>query len=195
MGRLTFMALAAVLAVLWGAAGPLAQERLFPNTKQRGRATVEYKDDTFQIVASYDYSQRHHSSNWLLVDVAAWTKRRLILERDNITLVTPSGSQTMVAAQRRFLMDSPRISSLRQNAKVWRRELSIYLSPFAPRESLKFFALPGEGIIADTALLDKDRVTAGEVYFEMPSGEWEAGTYALLIDHPYLRAALPITLE
>jgi hypothetical protein len=190
-----FMALALALGVLWGTTRPVAQEQRFPNTKQRGRATVEYKDDTFQIVASYDYSQRHHASNWLLVDVAAWTKRRLILERDNISLVTPSGRQAMVAAQRRFLLDSPRISSLRQNAKVWRRELNIYLSPFAPRESLKFFALPGEGIIADTALLDKDRVTAGEVYFEMPSGAWEAGTYALMIDHPYARASLPITLE
>ena len=193
MGR--SMALPLVLGLLWGAAHLLAQERSFPRTKQMGRATVEYKDEILQIVASYDYSQRYHSSNWLLIDVAAWTKRRLILERDNITLVTPSGSQTMVAAQRRFLLDSPNISSLRQNAKVWRRELNIYFSPFAPRESLKFFALPGEGIIADTALLDKDRVTAGEVYFEMPLGGWEAGTYALVIDHPYARGALPITLE
>ena len=60
---------------------------------------------------------------------------------------------------------------------------------------MKFFALPGEGIIADTALLDKDRVTRGDIYFEMPLGEWESGTYALVIDHPFVRAALPIVLE
>jgi len=189
------MSLALVAGVLSFAPHLPAQERSFPATRQMGRATVEYKDDILQLVASYDYSQRHHSSNWLLVDVAAWTKRRLILERNNITLVTPSGSQTMVAEQRRFLLDSPGISLLRQNAKVWRRELNIYLSPFAPREPLKLFALPGEGIIADTALLDKDRVTAGEVYFEMPAGGWEPGTYALVIDHPSARAALPIVLE
>jgi hypothetical protein len=190
-----FIAFAVALGVSWGSIHALAQERSFPGTKQRGRATVEYRDKVLQLVASYDYSQRHHSSNWLLVDLAAWTERRLILERSDITLVTPSGSQTMVAAQRRFLEDSRRITSLRQNAQIWRRNLNIYLSPYAPRESLKFFALPGEGIIADTALLDKDRVTIGEVYFEMPSGDWEAGTYALVIDHPYARAALPITLE
>jgi hypothetical protein len=193
MSRLMTLALA--VGVFWVTAHLPAQERSFPRTRQMGRATVEYKDEILQIVASYDYSQRYHSSNWLLIDVAAWTKRRLILERDNITLVTPSGGQTMVAAQRRFLLDSPNISSLRQNAKIWRRELNIYLSPYAPRESLKFFALPGEGIIADTALLDKDRVTAGEVYFEMPLGGWEAGTYALVIDHPSARATLPVTLE
>jgi hypothetical protein len=78
---------------------------------------------------------------------------------------------------------------------VWKRQLNVYLSPLAPREALKFFALPGEGIVADTALLDKDRVTMGEVFFEMPLGAWERGTYALVIDHPYARASLPITLE
>ncbi len=73
---------------------------------------------------------------------------------------------------------------------MWKRQLNVYLSPLAPRE-----ALPGEGIVADTALLDKDRVTMGEVFFEMPLGAWERGTYALVIDHPYARASLPITLE
>src|SRR5712671_605937 len=86
------MALALAVGVLWGSIRPLAQEQSFPHTKQRGRATVEYKDDILQVVASYDYSQRNHESPWLLVDLAAWTERRLILDRDNITLVTPSGS-------------------------------------------------------------------------------------------------------
>jgi hypothetical protein len=193
MSRSIVLALA--LGVLWGATRPLAQEQVFPNTKQRGRATIEYKDDKLQIVASYEYSQRHHNLRWVLIDVAAWTDRRMILDRDNIGLVTPSGSRVMVAAQRRFLEDSPQVSFVRQNAEIWRRQLNGYLSPRAPREPLKFFALPGEGIVADTALLDKDRVTRGDLYFEMPLGEWEPGAYALVVDHPYVRASLPITLD
>jgi hypothetical protein len=77
----------------------------------------------------------------------------------------------------------------------WRRQLNIYLSPFAPLERLQFLALPGEGLAVDTALLDKDRVTIGEVFFDMSSGEWETGTYGLAIDHPLAHAVLPITLE
>lgn len=195
MTRSMVVALAAV--VLLGGLRAVAQEpRPFPHTKQRGRATVEFKDDVMQVVAAYDYSQRNHAVRWVLIDLALWTtSRRLILERDHVALRTPSGSRMMLATQRRFLEDSSQITFVRQNATIWRRQLNTYLSPRAPLERLQFLALPGEGLAVDTALLDKDRVTIGEVFFEMPSGEWETGTYALVIDHLLARAALPITLE
>jgi hypothetical protein len=195
MSRIVVLVL--TVGVLWGGIRAAAQEQpFFPHTKQRGRATVEYKDGAIQVVASYDYSQRNHALRWVLVDLALWTtSRRLILERDYVTLQTPTGSRMMVADQRRFLEDSSQVAFVRQNATIWRRQLNIYLSPFAPLERLQFLALPGEGLAVDTALLDKDRVTIGEVFFEMPSGEWETGTYALAINHPLARAVLPITLE
>ena len=195
MSRIVVLVL--TVGVLWGGIRAAAQEQpFFPHTKQRGRATVEYKDGAIQVVASYDYSQRNHALRWVLVDLALWTtSQRLILERDHVTLQTPTGSLMMVADQRRFLEDSSQVTFVRQNATIWRRQLNIYLSPFAPLERLQFLALPGEGLAVDTALLDKDRVTIGEVFFEMPSGEWETGTYALAINHPLAHAVLPITLE
>jgi hypothetical protein len=195
MSRIVVLVLTA--GVLWGGIRAAAQEQpAFPHTKQRGRATVEYKDGAIQVVASYDYSQRNHALRWVLVDLALWTtSRRLILERDHVTLQTPTGSRMMVADQRRFLEDSSQVSFVRQNATIWRRQLNIYLSPSAPLERVQFLALPGEGLAVDTALLDKDRVTIGEVFFEMPTGEWETGTYALAINHPLAHAMLPITLE
>ncbi len=195
MSRIVVLVL--TVGVLWGGIRAAAQEQpSFPHTKQRGRATVEYKDSAIQVVASYDYSQRNHALRWVLVDLALWTtSRRLILEREHVTLQTPAGSRMMVADQRRFLEDSSQVAFVRQNAMIWRRQLNIYLSPFAPLERLQFLALPGEGLAVDTALLDKDRVTIGEVFFEMPSGEWETGTYALAINHPLAHAVLPITLE
>jgi hypothetical protein len=132
----------------------------------------------------------------VLIDLALWTtRRRMILEREHVTLQTPSGSRMMLADQHRFLEDSAQVRFVRQNATIWRRQLNMYLSPLAPLERLQFLALPGEGLAVDTALLDKDRVTIGEVFFEMPSGEWETGTYALVISHPLAHAALPIKLE
>ena len=195
MRRLMLLMLGVV--VLWGGIRAVAQEQpSFPHTKPRGRATIEYKDDAIQVVASYDYSQRNHALRWVLIDLALWTtSRRMILERDNVTLQTPSGSRMMLADQRRFLEDSSQVIFVRQNATIWRRQLNGYLSPLAPLERLQFLALPGEGLAVDTALLDKDRVTIGEVFFEMPSGEWETGTYALVINHPLAHARLPITLE
>ncbi len=195
MRRVMFLVLAVV--VLWVGIRAVAQEpRSFPHTKPRGRATIEYRDDVIQVVASYDYSQRNHALRWVLIDLALWTtSRRMILERDNLTLQTPSGSRMMLAAQRRFLEDSSQVAYVRQNAAIWRRQLNTYLSPSARLERLQFLALPGEGLAVDTALLDNDRVTIGEVFFEMPSGEWETGTYALVLNHPLAHARLPVTLE
>ena len=194
MRRLILLVLAVV--VLRGAIRPAAQEQTsFPNTTPRGRATIEYKDDAIQVVASYDYSQRNHAVRWVLIDLALWTSRRMILDRDNITFQTPSGSRMMLADQRRFLEDSSQITFVRQNATILRRQLNTYLSPGASLERLQFLALPGDGLAVDTALVDKDRVTIGEVFFELPSGEWETGTYALVINNPLAHARLPITLE
>jgi hypothetical protein len=190
------MALALAVGVLCGATRPLAQDQSFPHTKQRGRATTEYKDNGLQVVASYDYSQRRHDSSWLLIDVAASAAHPKVLHRNNVTLVTPSGTHIMVADQRRFLEDSQNIRSLLQNAGIWRRQLdSYFFSSRSPHEPLQFFALPGEPVVMDSAILADDRVTLGGVFFEMPRGGWDAGTYSLVIDLEDARAALPITLD
>jgi hypothetical protein len=193
MSRSVVVALAVCL--LSGATRPLAQEQLFPHTKQRGRATVEYKDDALQVVANYDYSQRRHDSHWLLIDVAASSKRPGVIHRDDVTLVTASGSRVMVASQSRFLEDSQRVTSLLQNAKIWRRQLESYFNQRGWNDRFQFLALPGHGLAIDSAVLNDDRVTMGEVFFDMPSGGWDAGTYSLVIDLKDAHATLPITLQ
>jgi hypothetical protein len=121
--------------------------------------------------------------------------RRLVLDREHFKLVSQSGEWFPVASQRHFVDAAKQIQALRQNASVWRRDLGSYLGALNLRERLKFFALPGEGVVITGALLDKDRNTFGELYFEMPRGAWDEGDYALLIEHPQARIKLPISLE
>jgi hypothetical protein len=144
---------------------------------------------------NYEYSQRNHDSAWLLVDFGARSERRLVLDREHFKLVSQSGEWFPVASQRHFVDAAKQIQALRQNASVWRRDLGSYLGALNLRERLKFFALPGEGVVITGALLDKDRNTFGELYFEMPRGAWDEGDYALLIEHPQARIKLPISLE
>jgi hypothetical protein len=190
--------LALAAAILAGVAPMKAQPPAegFPNTKRLGKAIVQYRDKQgLQVVLSYEYSQRHHESTWLLIDIGARSDHRLVLDREHFKLVSASGDWFPVASQRHFLDSAPQIQSLRQNASVWRRDLGSYFGALDYRERLKFFALPGEGVIITGALLDKDRNTFGELYFEMPRGSWEKGEYALLVEHPQARVKLPITLE
>jgi hypothetical protein len=193
MNRLILVALGVgILAT----AVPRAQDgSLFPHTRQLGRAIAKYEDANLQVLVSYEYSQRNHQMQWLLIDFGARSERRVILDREHFKLVAASGEWFPVASQRHFLEGSQQIQSLRQNASIWRRDLGTYLGALQQREALKFFALPGEGVVITGALLDKDRNTFGELYFENPRGSWAPGLYALLVEHPQARLALPITLQ
>jgi len=171
------------------------QEFGFPNTKRLGRATVQFRDSRLQVVLNYEYSQRNHDSAWLLVDFAGRAEKRVVLDREHFKLVSQSGEWFPVASQRHFVEAAREIQLLRQNAAIWRRDLGSYLGALAVRDRLKFFSLPGEGVIITGALLDWDRNTFGELYFEMPSGAWRPGEYALLIEHPQASIKLPISLN
>jgi len=165
----------------------------FPNVTGLGQATVRYRDDSLQVILNYDYSQKNHNSPWILIDFAARSERQFVLDREHIMLVPEVGPPVPVASERRFVQSGKIIQALRQNASIYRRDLGVYLGP-AVTEKIRFFALPGDGIVITGTLLQKDRNTIGELYFEAPTGEWTAGHYALQLDHPLAHVALPITL-
>jgi hypothetical protein len=195
MNRWSIAAL--VIAVMGSAVGEaLQKEQSFPNTKNYGRATVEYNKGGFHVVANYDYAQRNHKSRWLLVDLAMASSRRFVLDPDMITLVTPDGRVLPVAPQQAILDDSAGIQAVIQNAKIWRRPLESYFSQRSARsEAIKFQVLPGGGITTSEVTVDNDHVTLGGLFFRMPNGIWEAGTYRLAIENEVAKAALPIRLE
>ncbi|HXD73221.1 MAG TPA: hypothetical protein VN628_05780 [Vicinamibacterales bacterium] len=166
----------------------------FPHTKRHGKAIVEYRDDDLNVVLSYQYSQEHHDGRWLLIDVGMRSEHRFVIAREHFRLVDADGAWVPVASERHFVEDAAPITHLRQNASIWKRDLTSYLGP-AARTPMKFFALPGEGVIITGALVDREHDTIGELYFEHPQGTWKEGDYALLIEHPDARIKLPLHLE
>jgi K+ transporter len=166
----------------------------FPHTKRHGKAIVEYRDDDLDVVLSYEYSQKNHDTPWLLIDFGMRAEHQFVIEREHIRLVSETGEWFPVASERHFVEDAARITHLRQNATIWRRDLTSYLG-HVPRTPMKFFALPGEGVIITGALVDREHNTLGELYFEHPGGSWLEGDYALLIEHPNARLKLPLELH
>ena len=103
--RLTLLLLGISLVV---AGTAQAQNDLFPNTKERGRAAVEYRNDAIQFVAAYYYSQRNHDSVWLLIEAGVSTEERMTVHRDAIRLITPDGEELALATQESFGRDIER---------------------------------------------------------------------------------------
>ena len=194
-----FRLVAAVLLVT-GAALSASQratkDDIFPNTKPNGRATVVYKDDKAQAVAIYDYSQRNHDGPWLLVQTGIALRERGQIKRDSISLIPPDGRVVPLASQEQFLEGAAEIREFRQKARIFQQPVITYFPQSADAEDLRWFALPGEGIIRTLAVVPSEHgVVVGDLYFTSPTGRWDAGTYRLVFDNGTARAELPIRLE
>ena len=174
--------------------GTAQEDDFYPNTRERGRAVIEYEDEEIHVVAAYNYSQRHHDSPWLLIEAAVSAERVMDIQRDDIHLVMPDGRELPLASQGRFTQEMWRIRRLIQNASTTRHGLGGY---FRGREDsqMRFFALPFQGTVRASVVVDQWRIGWGDLFFVSPTGLWDAGTYGLVVRHADLQAALPIRLE
>jgi hypothetical protein len=173
-----------------------ADDNAFPHTKPNGRATVEYKDGKVQAVAIYDYSQRNHDTAWILVQIGVALAERGAVRRESFSVVQPGGRTVPLATQEQFLADSQVITKLRQNAKIFYRDVISYFPKSADGEFIRWFALPGEGTVRDPAIVPSEHgVVIGDLYFRSPTLRWETGTHRLVFDNDKGHAELPIRLE
>jgi hypothetical protein len=170
-------------------------EQSFPHTKKQGRSEVEYRHEGLTFVANYDYSQRNHRGPWLLIDVALGSNTRFVLHRDHFTLGTPDGRTVKLATQEQVTADGPGLTSLIQNAKIYRQNLDGYFPQRNVREPIGFYSIPFVRTVSNEAIVDNDRVTAGPLLFKSPTGSWDSGTYRLALENERAQAALPIALQ
>ena len=195
MSRFAIAALLAAGTTLAAAQRP-SDDNAFPHTKPNGRATVEYKDEKVQAVAIYDYSQRNHDTDWLLVQIGVALSERGAVKRDSFSVTMPGGRKVPLATQEQFLADSAKITKLRQNARIFQREVLGYFPKSADGEFLRWFALPGEGTVRNPAVIPSEHgVVIGDLYFKSPTLRWDDGTYRLVFDNENGHAELPIRLE
>ena len=172
-----------------------ADDDAFPRTKSYGRATVQYRDEMVQAVAIYDYSQRNHNQAWLLVQFGVALYQRAVVRRDSFQIVMPGGRAVPLATQEQFLDDGARIRQLRQNARIYQRQLLTYFPKSATGDIMRWVALPGDGIVRESLIPSEHGVAIGDLYFKSPTLRWESGTHRLVFDHEKGHAELPIRLD
>jgi len=165
-----------------------------PRVKTHGQATVEYRDDHIRCVAAYDYSQRHHNGQWLLIDVAIKTADRFVIHRREFKIVSAEKREIALASQQQYLEDAQKITSLQQNARIWKRPLDVYFTD-PPLMPFRFFALPGDGTVVDEMVVGEYGASPVSLYFATPGDHWEKGTYQLVIDGGRVHASLPLELR
>ena len=165
----------------------------FPHTKERRPATVEYSHEGLRVVINYNYSQTNHDTPWLIIDLAASSRRTFVLRPEHVTLVTPDGGIVTLAERRTVLADWKNTRS--HIAVAVRDDLRGYFTGESV-EHLPFFMTRHLSLLPyDEAIVDNNHMTQGPLYFRSPVGRWPAGTYRLTIDNEHANAALPVTLK
>jgi len=101
----------------------------------------------------------------------------------------------MLAQQSQFIDDAPRINHIRQNARVWTRDLNSYFVDKHNSTNFRLFALPGEGVVTDSIATEKYGASFTTLYFQSPPTGWASGTYQFVIDNRKARAVIPIELR
>jgi hypothetical protein len=173
----------------------IATQAEFPFVRNRGRSTAEFNDKKVHLVASYDYSQRNHDSRWLLIQLAVSSKDPMVIERDWIALRTADDREYPLATQKRVGEDTVAVQQLLQNASTRRHDTTSYFNQRDRTEDMRLFRLPFGNVVSQNFVVDNNRVAAGDLFFESPTGRWTAGTYSLVVRHEGGQAALPIRLE
>ncbi len=85
------------------------------------------------------------------------------------------GRMVPLPSQEMFLADSAQITKLRQNARIFDKDVKPYFPASTHTDSLRFFALPGEGTVRTLSFLLEERaVVTGDLYFKSPTLRWEA---------------------
>ncbi|HEU4692603.1 MAG TPA: hypothetical protein VFS23_29780 [Vicinamibacterales bacterium] len=186
MSRLTIVALCVLLV---STPEFLSAQRV----RQLGRSIVEFSSPEVKTVAAYEYSRRNHGGEWLLVEIAVQAKKRIAIERSQITLLTSDEQTIPLASQQEFLDGHTMINGLLQNAKVWRRSLDSYFA-VRPEPTIRFFTYPGRNV-HDSFVTNPDETAAGDLFFRAAAGSWPSGNYRLVMNHPDAKAELPIQLD
>jgi hypothetical protein len=187
--------LAALTAVMTLGPAALAQEDgFFANTKRVGRAAVEFRDSDIHAVAAYYHSQRDHDTRWLLIQVALSTTDNMVIDRDDIRMVTPSGREIALPTQARVLRGVGQIRPVVLGATSSRHDVLSYFNERDRPEPLRLFSLSSDAVETNFVSV-RHHVTYGDLFFESPTGLWEDGTHSLVIERDGVRAVLPIELQ
>lgn len=160
---------------------------------RKGKTVVQYEDEKAQIDISYRHLDTHRDTEWMLLDfyVRALGKAGFSIAREDVTLVVPGGNRLNLPTQKKLGEEFKDIRRFRLQVDISRDPLEGYFKGYIRSQPLKFFTIPGEGIVFDEVSVGMVSLVFGDLYFKSPEGKWADGTYKLEIRNKDLDVSIP----
>lgn len=186
----------ALIASVALAGGAVAAPADAPVLTRLGKTVVRHQDKNVKAVLSWKYAnQTFEKEAWLLLELAFAAEGKPVnLNREDVSLLTPSGERLALPSQRRFAegVENPRW--LVQKAVVARDPVADYFTRQQVEQRLPFFAIPGEQLVQNEIGAGSTFLTRGDIFFESPSGTWKPGRYTLVLKNKWMDVELPFSL-
>ncbi|MEP0774029.1 MAG: hypothetical protein HRF46_06660 [Acidobacteriota bacterium] len=186
--------IAAVLAVVmamnsFSAATAQPQESL----KQLGKTVVRYSGPEVEVVLSYRFAAANPGEPWMLLMLAVTGQSAKAIEarREKIFLITPEGVRIPLATQAEFAEAAGGLRGMLARASINQEPVDYWAGRTA--QPLQLFAMPGEGLVFDSAIVNDRVVAIGPIFFHFPAGV-PPGSYRLGIDVGESQVRIPFEL-
>jgi len=185
----------APIALVALSAGAVAAPTEAPELKRLGRTVVQHKDSTVRAVLSWKYAnQTFEKEPWILLELAFAAEGKPVeLNREDVSLLTPSGERLGLPGQKRFVGGVKDPRWLLQKAVVAREPVADYFPRQTLEQRLPFFAVPGEQLVQDQIAAGPTFIIHGDLFFEAPTGVWKPGRYTLVLKNKVMDVELPFT--
>ena len=164
--------------------------------KRLGKTVVQHKDGTVKAVLSWRYAnQTFDKEPWLLLELAFAAERGPVdLNREDVSLLTPSGERLALPGQKRLAEGLKDVRWVEQKASVARDPITGYFSSQTLEQRIPFFAIPGEQLVLDEIGGGFSVLSRGDLFFEAPGGVWKPGAYTLVLQNKKMNVELPFSL-
>ena len=182
-----------MVALALGTLPLLAQEKV--EVKRLGKTVTQYRDGVIRVVLSTKYANANTGRAWIPMEfaVAGDGTKPFEIFREDISLYDPEGRVIPLPTQKAMAEGVPDVQAALHVARALAEPVVGYF-PFSDIEQdLKFFTIPGEGIVLEMVGVSQRRMARGWLFFQSPTGKWN-GEYQLIIKNKAVDVRMPFRL-
>jgi hypothetical protein len=166
-----------------------------PGVDRHGEFILREQATDVWVVLGYKFASMSLGNEWMILELALTspTGETAKIERENIFLRTPDGSQIPAPTQKVFNEAYGGLRATITQANVAREPMDYY-PPNRQDCSIQFYVAPGEGVAFDEVSVSDRRACQGKLFFNIPGGI-QPGRYVLGIDLEESEIRIPFVLE
>jgi hypothetical protein len=189
---ITAMALAGIFLTIGGCSSASPTDT--PGVDRMGQYILKQFGPELWVVLGYKFANTQISDEWMVLEVGLSSPngQNAKVLREDVFLRAPDGTNIPLATQKEFSEAYGSLRSVIAGADVNRDPLG-YFPQNRVDCAIRFFVVPGEGVVFNEVTLNDRRACYGRLFFNV-SGGIQPGRWVFGVDLPESEIRIPFEL-